>query len=97
MLKHVVLFKFKPGLSESDLENLEKSLAALPSTIPDILGYEFGRNVVRSERSYDFALVSNFADLEAMQRYQKHPDHLVVLNKVTHLCERVLAVDFVQE
>ena len=85
---------FKPGVTDSDIEDLERSLHELPTAIPEILEYQFGRDVVRSERSYDFALVSSFADLEAMKTYQKHPDHLVVLQKVNNLCESVLAVDF---
>lgn len=97
MLKHVVFFKFKQGIGEEEIVDLDKSLAALPSAIPEILSCEFGRDVVRSERSYDFALVSSFKNLESMQLYQKHPEHQVVLKKVNELCESVLAVDFVSK
>jgi len=97
MLKHVIFFEFKDGVGEEEIVDLEKSLAALPPVIPEILSYEFGRDVVRSERSYDLALVSTFNDLDAMQHYQKHPDHRVVLKKVNDLCKSVLAVDFVTE
>ncbi|MGD8315261.1 MAG: Dabb family protein [Syntrophobacterales bacterium] len=97
MLRHVVFFKFKDGVGEEEIVDLEKSLAELPPVIPEILSYEFGRDVVRSEKSYDLALVSTFKDLDAMQRYQKHPDHQVVLQKVNELCESVLAVDFVTD
>ena len=50
MLKHVVFFKFKQGVAEAEIVDLEKSLAELPPIIPEILSYEFGRDVVRSER-----------------------------------------------
>jgi len=95
MLKHVVFFKFKDEVGEEEIVDLEKSLAALPPVIPEILSYEFGRDVVRSERSCDLALVSTFNDLDAMQQYQKHPAHQVVSKKINELCESVLAVDFV--
>lgn len=94
MLKHVVFFKFKPEVKESDIVELEKGLATLPGAIPEILEYVFGRDVIHSERSYDFALVSGFADLKAMERYQKHPDHLRVVDVVKRICSTVLAVDF---
>ena len=97
MLRHVVFFKFKEGVGEGDIVDLEQSLAALVLVIPEILSYEFGRDVVRSERSYDLALVSTFKDLDSLQRYQKHPDHQIVLQKVNDLCESVLAVDFLTE
>jgi hypothetical protein len=97
MLRHVVFFKFKEGVGEERVADLENSLAALPPVIPEILSYEFGRDTVRSERSYDLALISTFKDLDSLQRYQKHPDHQVVLKKVNDLCESVLAVDFLVE
>jgi hypothetical protein len=50
--------------------------------------------VIRSERSFDFALVSAFADLEALKSYSGHPDHLPVLAKVRTLSEKIVAVDF---
>ena len=33
-------------------------------------------------------------DLEAMQRYQVHPEHLKVVAIVKRICAAVLAVDF---
>ena len=53
MISHVVLMKFKPGVSEVDIEELEKLLNELPNKITEIHAYEFGRDLVRSKRSYD--------------------------------------------
>ncbi|MGZ6291465.1 MAG: Dabb family protein [Syntrophales bacterium] len=94
MIKHIVFMKFKTGVTERDIADLEKAMAKLPGKIPEIKEYQFGRDIVRSERSYDFALVSAFEDLEALKRYQPHPDHLPVLTKVKEICENILAVDF---
>ena len=62
MLKHVVLFKFKPETTEEDIDILATGLGALPEIITEIREFVFGRDVVRSERSYDFGLVSSFDD-----------------------------------
>ena len=94
MISHVVLLKFKPGVSDADIEELEKSLDELPNKITEIHTYEFGRDLIRSERSYDFALVSLFANLEALERYQQHRHHLPVVKKIKELCESVITVDF---
>lgn len=56
--------------------------------------YEFGRNLVASERAYDFALVSLFANLPALERYLKHPEHLPVVERLRSLCESLVTVDF---
>jgi heme-degrading monooxygenase HmoA len=94
MLKHVVFMKFKPGTSDAQIADLEKGLGALPGAIAEIKGFEFGRDILHSERSYDFALVSIFDDLPAMQRYQKQPDHVVVLGKVGSISDSIVVVDF---
>ena len=93
MLKHLVLLKFKPGVKDSDIAELEKGLASLPPVIPEIKGYLFGRDL-RPEKTFDFALVSDFQDMDALARYRVHPSHVVVLQKVKELCEAVQAVDF---
>jgi hypothetical protein len=94
MIKHIVFMKFKKGVTDKDIAELEKLMAGLPGRIPEIKEYQFGRDIVRSERSYDFALVSAFDDLEALKRYQPHPDHQPVLAKVKEMSEAILAVDF---
>ncbi len=93
MLKHLVLMKFKPGAGDAEISDLEKGLAALPGEIPEILGWSFGRDL-RPDKVFDFALVSDFADFEALGRYRVHPKHVVVLQKVRALCETIQAVDF---
>lgn len=95
MIKHVVVMKFKPGISEADVTRLEQGLDRLPGAIPEILSYDFGRDIVHSERSFDFGLVSSFKDLEALKRYQGHPEHVKVLELVRAMCDQILAVDFI--
>ena len=94
MINHVVLLKFKAGVSEADIEDLAKSLDELPNKIHEIHTYEFGRDVVCSPRSYDFALVALFANVPAVERYLEHPAHRPVARKIQQLCEQVITVDF---
>ena len=94
MLTHAVLFKFKPETTAEQTAQLEAGLKGLPAVISDIREFRVGRDVVRSERSYDLGLVSAFADLDALQRYQVHPAHQEVVNQVKVLCAAVVAVDF---
>jgi hypothetical protein len=94
MLNHVVLLKFKPGVAESDITKLEELLDDLPNKISEILVYEFGRNIIPSERAYDFALVSLFANPETLERYRTHPDHLKVLGLIKDISENIITTDF---
>jgi len=94
MLKHIVFMKFKPSVTQADIDQLKKDLGGLPAAIPEIREFVFGQDILRTERSWDFALVSAFGDLEAMNRYQVHPGHQVVLQKVRAMCESLMVVDF---
>lgn len=94
MVNHVVLIKFKPDVTDEQIDDLDKSLDDLPNQIVEIQAFEFGRDLIHSDRSYDFALVSLFANLEALRRYQEHPAHLKVLQIINRLSDNILAVDF---
>jgi heme-degrading monooxygenase HmoA len=93
MLKHVVMLKFKAGISEADIQELEKGLGSLPAKLSQIKGYDFGRDL-RSEKTFDFALVSTFENFDTLNAYKIHPNHQVVLKKVLELSETVQVVDF---
>lgn len=94
MVKHLVFFKFKDDTNADDIQKMAEGLGRLPEIIEEIREFVFGQDVIRSERSYDFALISLFDDLEALQRYQVHPDHQAVVAHVKTICSSVLAVDF---
>ena len=94
MLKHIVFMKLKPEVTEADIAGLKKELGGLPAMIPEIKTFEFGQDILHTERSWDFALVSAFDDLEAMKRYQVNPDHQVVLKKVRAMSDSIVVVDF---
>jgi len=94
MITHVVFFKFKPETTTAEIQQLAEGLGGLPGKIEDIREFRFGKDVVRSERSYDFGLVSGFDDLDAMQRYQVHPEHQKVVAHVKAITSSVVAVDF---
>ena len=94
MINHVALAKFKPGVSQAEITELESMLDDLPNQITEIQTYEFGPDIVHSVRSYDFAIVALFANLQCLDRYQTHPQHLPVVKKIQEICDDVVTVDF---
>ena len=74
MLTHVVLFKLKDRSPES-VERARQVLVNMEGRIPELLSIEVGADVLHSERSYDLALITRFASLEALQAYDTHPLH----------------------
>jgi len=74
MITHIVFFK----LVESSPENVQavkEVLLSMQGKIPHLLHLEVGIDLVRSDRSYDLALVTRFASLGDLQAYQIHPYH----------------------
>lgn len=94
MIKHIVFFRFKPEVPQAEREEFVALLRALPEKISEVVALEAGLDVIRSPRSFDAALVSSFADLQALDVYAKHPDHQPVLARARELCEQVAAVDY---
>lgn len=94
MIRHIVLFKFKPEITEDERRRFLEMLNGLPAKIPVIRGFEAGQDVIRSPRSFDMALVSSYDDLAALDVYAKHPDHLPIVERAREICQQVVAVDF---
>ncbi len=94
MIRHIVFMKFKADADEKRIAEVQEGLKGLPALIPEIEFYEFGRDIARSERSYDFGLISAFADMEALRKYMMHPDHQKVAGVLKEICEDIRAVDY---
>ncbi|MCL1949538.1 MAG: Dabb family protein [Turicibacter sp.] len=83
MIKHVVMWKLKPMPSEekeSTIQNMKAGLEGLAGKIEGLLDISAGGDFVRSEQSYDVALVSTHASKEALLAYQDHPLHQEAAN-----------------
>lgn len=93
MLKHIMLLKFKESVTEEQIADLKRSLLALPKVIKEIKDYECGSDL-RPIKTFDFALVSTFVDLDALKRYQIQPDHVEVLTKVRNLSAKIEVTEF---
>lgn len=94
MIKHIVFFRFKAGVPESDRQAFVEMLKALPAKISEIVGFEAGANVLASARAYDVALVASYANLAALERYAKHEHHQPVIQRSHEICEQTASVDF---
>lgn len=94
MIRHIVIFRFKPNVPQTDRQAFLEMLRALPAKISEIVDFEAGFDVVRSPRAFDLALVASYADLDALDRYAKHEHHLPVIARSKEICEQVASVDY---
>jgi hypothetical protein len=94
MVTHIVFFKLKTP-SESTVTEAKNMLLTMDGRIDLLRHLEVGADVIRSERSYDLALVTRFDSLDDLQAYQVHPYHAdVVLPFMRECSASVVAVDY---
>lgn len=87
MIRHVASYTWKEGTGAADIQALSEALARLPGLVPDIRAFHFGPDLGVVEGNADFALVADFDDLEAYQRYRaSHPHQRLI----THLLQPIL-------
>ena len=75
MIRHIVMWKFRPGTEAEQTAFLE-GLQGLQGVIPQLVRCEVGRNV--GEGNYDAVLVSEFQSMEDLEAYKKDPRHQAV-------------------
>ena len=79
MVRHVTLFTW------SDPENGDRRAATLAAIrrLPELVGgmtsFAIGDDLGLREGNAHTALVAEFPDVEAYQRYAQHPEHLAVI------------------
>jgi hypothetical protein len=94
MIKHVVFFEFKPEASPEERRDALDELRSLPGKIDVIREFEVGEDILGQPRSWDAVLISTFDDLAALEKYQRHDDHLPVVRRLQMVCDAIGSVDF---
>lgn len=91
MIRHIVMWKFRPG-TEEEQERFLTGLAALQGVVPQLLKSEVARNV--GQGNYDAVLVSEFASQETLEQYKNDPRHKAVSVLCKSIREDRVAVDY---
>jgi len=96
MLVHIVCWKYKPVTDAQTRRDHIDQLRALASIIPGIEGFEVGADMLHLDRSFDTALVAEFAGREELDAYTVHPEHQRVAALGREISERAVSVDFIK-
>ena len=91
MIRHIVMWKFRPGTEAEQAAFLE-GLRGLQGVIPQLLKSEVAVNV--GQGNYDAVLVSEFESLEALETYKNDPRHKAVSALCKSIREDRVAVDY---
>jgi hypothetical protein len=96
VLRHIVMYKFKPEISAAQVQEVVDTFAALPKKIDQIVDFEHGTNVSPEGKSEGFThcFVVSFRDEAGRDVYLKHPAHLEYVNVVKDRREKVIVFDY---
>lgn len=82
MFRHIISFKFKSSLPESEITAIFEAIGELQQKIPGIITYSWGKNQYSGPcASYDYCFIMDFDSQDSRDRYQTHPDHIKVVNE----------------
>ena len=100
-LRHIVVFKYKPGATEDQIKQVTDAFVALKTKIPGIVSIEHGVNNSPEKRNLGFTHVYQvtFTNAAARDAYLPHPAHKefgALLGKLGVL-EDVFVVDYTPE
>ena len=91
MIRHIVMWKFRPGTEAEQAKFLE-GLRGLQGVVPQFKRGEVAVNV--GEGNYDAGLVSEFDSLEDLDAYKNDPRHKAVSALCKSIREDRVAVDY---
>lgn len=77
MIRHIVLIKFRQDVSGAEISAAFDRIHSIRTTVSGILSITAGKSESpeKIERGYMHGFVADFANWDALARYQAHPDH----------------------
>ena len=96
VLRHLVLYKFKPEVTPDQVQQVIDAFSQLPKKIDGIVGFEHGPNVSPEGKSDGLTYCFNvsFRDEKARDAYLVHPAHQEYVKVVQDKRERVVVFDY---
>lgn len=77
MIRHIVLIRFRPDVTDADVAGLFAALPGLAARLPGVRGFAAGRSESpeQIERGYLHGFTIDFDDWDALATYQADLDH----------------------
>ena len=89
MIKHIVMWRLKEFADdrgkEENAKKLQSHLESLKSKIKEIKHIEVGINITISDAASDVVLYSEFDSMDDLEAYQRHPEHMKIVDFVSEV------------
>jgi hypothetical protein len=96
MLRHVVMFGWKPDTPAEKIREIEDAFRALPGNIPQVAAFEWGTDVSGQgfSRGFTHCFLVSYASEADRDTYQAHPDHQAFISLSRPHVEKLLTFDY---
>ena len=94
MVTHIVLFTFNEENKEQNILEAKNMLEALMGKIDALKSIEIGINFDKAARAMDLSLHSTFENVEDLNSYAIHPEHLKVVDFIKSVTQYSKVVDY---
>lgn len=82
MIRHVVVFSWKPEATPERVQQIADELTKLSASIPAIKSYACGSDAGITDGNSDFAVVADFDDEAGFVTYRDHPEHKEIIGRL---------------
>src|SRR5262245_31730757 len=96
MIQHMVLLRFKPDISEQQIDRLFRQVDDLKNVVPGMRYFAGGKYASPEglSQGYSHGFLVTFDDAAARNAYLAHPDHDQVKDAIIPCVDAVVAFDF---
>jgi len=98
MIKHIVMFKLKDTDGKSEYENALEAKERFNKVIESVPSLRKAELVINSgkapESNYTIALVCDFDDIDGLNEYQIHPEHVKFGKFIAEIKESRACIDY---
>jgi hypothetical protein len=98
-LRHVVAFRFKPGVTPEQMQQVTEDFHALKQKVPQIIEFEGGPDIhlQRKAGKFTHVFIVTVRNEEDLAAYGAHPDHRAFSRSADPLLAEVMVVDYWNE
>ena len=95
-LRHMVLFGFKAGVAQAQIDELVARFGALKDLVPGVEAFEWGTDVSPEglAQGHSHCFLLTFASERDRDAYLPHPAHQAFVSGIAPIVERALVVDY---
>jgi Stress responsive A/B Barrel Domain len=95
MIRHNVLFKWKPETTDEEKQRVATELAKLPSIVPSLRAFASGPDAGLAQGNFDFTASADFDDEAGFFAYRDDPAHREIVERyILPITAQRVAVQF---